>query len=122
MMCVQPNTHYRNDIQGLRGIAVGLVILEHTGGFFPGGFVGVDIFFVISGFVITEQILHTARKNNEISLVDFYSRRVRRLLPASSLVIIITLLLSLFILSPGLEHSKAASAGLASLFFIPNLR
>ena len=122
MRGVQPNTHYRNDIQGLRGLAVGLVVLEHAGGFVPGGFIGVDIFFVISGFVITEQILHTVRKNNEISLFDFYSRRARRLLPASSLVIIITLLLSLFILSPGLEHSKAASAGLASLFFIPNLR
>jgi peptidoglycan/LPS O-acetylase OafA/YrhL len=121
-MLVQRTSPYRNDVQGLRGLAVGLVILEHAGSLVPGGFVGVDIFFVISGFVITEQILRTMQKDNDVSLSDFYSRRIRRLLPASSLVIIITLLLSLFILSPGLEHSKAASAGLASLFFIPNLR
>jgi peptidoglycan/LPS O-acetylase OafA/YrhL len=121
-MLVRNSSPYRNDVQGLRGLAVGLVILEHAGSIVPGGFVGVDIFFVISGFVITEQILRTMQKDNDMSLSDFYSRRIRRLLPASSLVIIITLLLSLFILSPGFEHSKAASAGLASLFFIPNLR
>ena len=119
---MQQNTRFRNDIQGLRGIAVALVVLEHAGGFLSGGFIGVDIFFVISGFVITEHLLQTIQKQDGISMSDFYSRRARRLLPAASLVIVATLLGSLLILSPGLEHSKAASAGLASMFFVPNMR
>jgi peptidoglycan/LPS O-acetylase OafA/YrhL len=119
---VQQNTWYRNDVQGLRGFAVALVVLEHAGGLVPGGFIGVDIFFAISGYVITEQLLQALQKSNEISLSDFFSRRARRLLPAASLVIVATLFLSLFILSPGIEHSKAASAGLAAMFFVPNLR
>ena len=121
LVAVQKTTRYRSDIQGLRGLAVALVIFEHAGGFVSGGFVGVDVFFVISGFVITEQLLGSINSDN-ISLVDFYSRRARRLLPAASLVIVVTLLLSLVVLSPGLEHQKAVSAGLASAFFFPNLR
>lgn len=119
---MQQNTRFRNDIQGLRGIAVALVVLEHAGGLLSGGYIGVDIFFVISGFVITEQLLLSYQKNDGMSMSDFYSRRARRILPAASLVIITTLLGSLLILSPGLEHSKAAGAGLASMFFVPNLR
>ena len=99
-----------------------MVVFEHVGSFIPGGFIGVDIFFVISGFVITEQLLRNLQSNNDISLSEFYSRRARRLLPVASLVIIATLIGSLLILSPGLEHNKAASAGLASMFFVPNLR
>lgn len=114
--------HFRLDIQGLRGVAVLLVIIEHTGGYLSGGYIGVDVFFVISGFVITDQLVRALRDNGQISLVDFYSRRVRRLLPASTIVILSTLILSLLILSPGIEHDKAAAAGIASMFFIPNLR
>lgn len=119
---MEKSKHFRLDIQGLRGVAVLLVIIEHTGGYLSGGYIGVDVFFVISGFVITDQLVRALRDNGQISLVDFYSRRVRRLLPASTIVILSTLILSLLILSPGIEHDKAAAAGIASMFFIPNLR
>ena len=79
---------YRPDIDGLRAIAVLAVILFHAGfDTFSGGFVGVDIFFVISGYLITS-ILAREIEQNEFSLVNFYERRARRILPALFLVII----------------------------------
>ena len=73
---------YRGDIDGLRAIAVLLVVVFHLrDGWMPGGFVGVDVFFVISGFVVTASLL--GRDVGEgFSVVDFYARRVRRLGPA----------------------------------------
>jgi peptidoglycan/LPS O-acetylase OafA/YrhL len=74
--------NYRSEIDGLRAIAVLPVILFHAGfTIFSGGFVGVDIFFVISGYLITSIILHDL-KNNKFSLINFYERRARRILPA----------------------------------------
>ena len=113
---------FRNDVQALRGIAVGLVVLEHATDFFPGGFVGVDVFFVISGFVITRLLLHEFSKCGSLSLRDFYVRRARRLLPALTVVLISTLILSVLLLSPGLEQDKAGWAALSSFFFVANLR
>ena len=70
-----PNSH-RADIQGLRALAVLLVVLAHAGvGFLPGGFVGVDVFFVLSGFLITGLLLAEVRANGSVSLIDFYVRR-----------------------------------------------
>ena len=73
---------YRADIDGLRAIAVIGVLLFHAGISFTGGFVGVDIFFVISGFLITNLILE-AQRNNRFSIRVFLGRRVRRLMPAA---------------------------------------
>lgn len=74
--------HYRPEIDGLRAMAVVPVILFHAGfGFFSGGFVGVDVFFVISGYLITSIILSDL-KEDRFSIVDFYERRARRILPA----------------------------------------
>ena len=82
---------HRGDIQGLRAVAVLLVVLAHAGvGFLPGGFVGVDVFFVLSGFLITGLLLAEARKHGSISLLDFYARRARRLLPAAALALLVT--------------------------------
>lgn len=82
----------RGDIQGLRALAVGLVVADHLG--LPGtsgGFIGVDVFFVISGFLITGLLLHEARYTGRISLVAFWARRARRLLPAATAVLLGTL-------------------------------
>ena len=77
----------RIDIQGLRGVAVSVVVLYHAGLLFSGGFLGVDMFFVISGFVITASLTREARGTGRFSLRGFYGRRARRLLPASALAI-----------------------------------
>jgi len=81
---------YRKEIDGLRAIAVLSVVLFH-GGFlgFNGGYVGVDIFFVISGYLITNIILED-KKNNNFSIINFYERRARRILPALSMVLMVT--------------------------------
>jgi len=83
---------FRPDIEGMRAIAVGLVLLFHGFGKpFTGGFVGVDVFFVISGFLITGILLHEQVKDGRISLGRFYARRVRRILPASTLMVLVTI-------------------------------
>jgi peptidoglycan/LPS O-acetylase OafA/YrhL len=83
---------FRPDIEGMRAIAVGLVILFHAYHQpFTGGFVGVDVFFVISGFLITSLLLKEQDRTDRISISGFYARRVRRILPASTLVVLITL-------------------------------
>jgi peptidoglycan/LPS O-acetylase OafA/YrhL len=81
---------FRADVQGLRMVAVLVVVLDHLFGWPSGGFVGVDIFFVISGFMITGILLREHAKTGRISFVDFYKRRVKRILPASTLVLIVT--------------------------------
>lgn len=86
---------FRPDIEGMRAIAVGLVLLYH--GFhapFTGGFVGVDVFFVISGFLITNLLLHEKARTGGISVSRFYARRVRRILPAATLVVLATVFAS----------------------------
>ena len=85
--------HYRPDIDGLRAVAVASVILFHAGLFstignwFPGGFVGVDVFFAISGFLITSLLLRELEATGSVSLRDFWARRARRILPAALTVI-----------------------------------
>ncbi|THV43472.1 acyltransferase family protein [Glycomyces buryatensis] len=84
---------FRPDIQGLRAIAVGLVLLSHAG--FPGfagGYVGVDVFFVLSGFLITSLLVKEVFETGRISLAGFYARRARRILPAASAVVIATVI------------------------------
>jgi peptidoglycan/LPS O-acetylase OafA/YrhL len=84
-------TKYRHDIQGLRAVAVLLVVLEHAGvGRARGGYVGVDVFFVVSGFLITGILLAEAERRGSVSLTDFYVRRARRILPAAALTLLAT--------------------------------
>jgi peptidoglycan/LPS O-acetylase OafA/YrhL len=83
---------FRPDIEGLRAVAVTLVVLSHLGLVFPGGYVGVDVFFVISGFLITRQLTTELTRTNRISFARFYARRVRRILPAAAVVTVGTLL------------------------------
>lgn len=107
---------YRSDIDGLRCIAILVVILFHIGApFFSGGFVGVDVFFVISGYLIGSHVYRETRSGN-FSLRRFYERRAKRILPAFFFVLSITYALSCFLLSPSeLKHlSVQAIAALAS--------
>ncbi|MDP1825513.1 MAG: acyltransferase family protein [Archangium sp.] len=84
----EPELPHRKDIDGLRGVAIGAVVLFHLfPSALPGGFVGVDIFFVISGFLITRQILQALGKE-QFTFADFYARRARRLLPALLVVLL----------------------------------
>ena len=88
-------------IDGLRALAVLSVILFHGfSQFFPGGFVGVDIFFVISGYLIT-QIIASQISSNQFSFIEFYSRRIRRIFPALILVFIAVYALGWFVMLPG---------------------
>lgn len=84
---------FRADIEGLRGIAVLLVVLYHArvpG--FEGGFIGVDVFFVLSGYLITGLIVKEIERSGSVDLWQFYARRARRLLPAAALMLLATIL------------------------------
>lgn len=85
---ISPKPGHRNDIQGLRALAVLVVVLYHAGFGLPGGFVGVDMFFVISGFVITRQVLWEHDTTGRLDLKRFYLRRINRIVPAVTLMII----------------------------------
>jgi peptidoglycan/LPS O-acetylase OafA/YrhL len=88
---------FRADIEGLRAIAILLVLIFHANLPLPGGFVGVDVFFVLSGFLITELLVREAENSGRVSLLNFYARRAKRLLPAASLVLgAVTLLSSIW--------------------------
>ena len=96
--------NYKPEIDSLRAIAVFLVILFHFELFMvTGGFIGVDVFFVISGYLITNLVMKDI-VNNKFSIVEFYTRRIRRIIPALYSTIFIVIILGYFILSP--EHSN----------------
>ena len=94
------NPRHRDDLQGLRAIAVLLVALDHAGvGFLAGGYVGVDVFFVLSGYLITQLLLAEAARSGRVSLVNFYIRRARRILPAAALTLVATDVAAYFLLN-----------------------
>ncbi|WP_235008052.1 acyltransferase family protein [Microbacterium timonense] len=117
----QPDTSgFRADIQGLRAIAVGAVVLYHVGvPFLPGGYVGVDIFFVISGFLITSHLLSQLELHGRLRFGDFYARRIRRILPASFVVLTLSVLAALIWYPPLLMRDVWAAA-VATALYVPN--
>jgi peptidoglycan/LPS O-acetylase OafA/YrhL len=118
----EARSHRRADIEGLRAIAVLLVVLFHADlAFVPGGFVGVDLFFVISGFVIMSMLLPRLETRGTLQLGWFYSRRLRRLLPALALTITITAMGSALFLSPLGAQQATASTGVAASLFTANI-
>jgi peptidoglycan/LPS O-acetylase OafA/YrhL len=112
---------FRRDIEGLRALAVGFVILFHAKFLgLTGGFIGVDVFFVVSGFLITSLLINEHSSVGEISLKNFYARRARRLLPASALVIALTALASRIWLEP-LRLKDIGTDAVASGGFFANI-
>jgi peptidoglycan/LPS O-acetylase OafA/YrhL len=118
-----PGGHaWRPDIQGLRAVAVTLVVLSHAGvSQLAGGYVGVDVFFVISGFLITSLLARELAATGGISIRRFYARRALRLLPASTLVAVVTLGGAWLFLSR-IRFEEYAGDALGSLLYAINLR
>ena len=113
-------TEVRSDIQGLRGLAVLAVVAYHAQLPLPGGFVGVDMFFVISGWVVTNTVIRQV-SGNSFSIIAFYSKRIKRLVPMLTVVNLATLLLIIVFLSPFGEIQKALSTVRWSTFFSANI-
>lgn len=104
----------------MRGFAVLAVVLYHANLPVPGGFLGVDIFFVISGFIVTTVMLRELEVTGKVSLRDFYARRIRRILPMFTLVTIVTILLTMVFMSPFGDQQQAFTTSRWSAFFASN--
>jgi peptidoglycan/LPS O-acetylase OafA/YrhL len=114
------STGFRPDIEGLRAIAIGAVLLCHAGiPFAAGGYVGVDVFFVISGFLITRLLLNEVLATNKISIRGFYARRIKRLLPLSAALLVSVAILSLIIFSP-VRIAEVSGDIISSAFYVAN--
>ncbi len=114
--------HFRPDIEGLRAVAILAVLAYHAR--IPGlsgGFVGVDVFFVISGFLITGLLLRERDRRGRIDLAGFYARRVRRLLPAALAVVAVTVGVSALVVSP-IQFPDVAADGAAAALYVSNYR
>ncbi len=110
---------HRRDIEGLRAIAVLIVVAYHAG--IPGwggGFIGVDVFFVISGFLITSLLIKERESDGRIALLTFYARRIRRLLPISSVVAVVSVVGALAILPSTTFSSLGTDVVAAAGFFV----
>lgn len=113
-------TRFRPDIEGLRAVAVLAVVLFHAGiAGFGGGFVGVDVFFIISGFLITGMLWREASSSGSVSLRRFWAARARRLLPASATVGVATMIASAFLLSP-LQVKSVSIDAITSALYVSN--
>jgi peptidoglycan/LPS O-acetylase OafA/YrhL len=118
----RPRPGFRWDIEGMRAVAILAVVLYHAHiGLFRGGFTGVDDFYVISGFLITGVLWRELEGRRRISLRSFYSRRIRRLLPMSFVVLVATAVASASLLPP-LEAHAALKDGASAALYVSNYR
>ncbi len=114
------NSQYRADIQGLRALAVMFVLIFHIlPNLMPSGYLGVDVFFVISGFLITSLLLKEYEQNKSISLINFYRRRVLRIFPATVFTALIVVIIT-FIMIPEAVVGSVFRSAQASLLAITN--
>lgn len=117
---IRPRLAHRPEIEGLRAVAVAVVVLYHAGvPWLQGGYVGVDVFFVVSGFLITSLLLTERQESGRISLGGFYARRFRRLLPAAALVLACTAVASRWWWEP-LRLSELRSDVWHAVLFVAN--
>jgi peptidoglycan/LPS O-acetylase OafA/YrhL len=114
--------NFRPDVEGLRAIAIVAVVAYHVGiPFVSGGFVGVDVFFVISGFLITGLLVKEATSTGRVNLSRFWARRARRLLPAATLVLAVTAIVSWWVI-PKLDHVNVGWDIVSASFYVSNMR
>ncbi len=114
------STGFRPDIEGMRAIAIVAVLLCHAGiPFAAGGYVGVDVFFVISGFLITRLLLNEVGRRGTLSIRGFYARRIKRLLPLSAVLLVTVSILSIVILSP-VRAVEVSGDIVSSAFYVAN--
>ena len=107
---------YRPDIDGLRAVAICPVVLFHAGiPGFSGGFIGVDVFFVVSGFLITK-LIHSELSDGSFSLLRFYERRARRILPALCTVVLVAFFTGFWLFLPSQFEALSRSVVATSLF------
>ena len=119
---LETGTRFRPEVEGLRAVAVVLVLLYHAKlGGMSGGYIGVDVFFVLSGFLITSLLMRELATTGTVSLAAFWARRARRLLPASGLVVIATLIAGRLMLD-GLSQGDLAHDVIAACAFVANFR
>lgn len=123
---MHPKLTFRTDIHALRALAVSLVVIYHSGvGGLPGGYVGVDVFFVISGFLISRLLLQELAVSGQIDFIAFYGRRLRRLLPAAALVLLSTIAFAYTAYAPlalkTFSSDALATAGYVSNFWFAHL-
>jgi peptidoglycan/LPS O-acetylase OafA/YrhL len=114
-----PAGERRPDIQGLRALAVTAVLLFHLWpGLVPGGYVGVDVFFVVSGYLITGQLFRELSATGRVRVLDFYARRIRRLIPAAFFVLAVTLVAMLLLLPMLVWRTNLADMAAASTYVL----
>jgi peptidoglycan/LPS O-acetylase OafA/YrhL len=114
---VPPASSFRADIQGLRALAVVLVVLAHAGvPHLAGGYIGVDVFFVISGYVITSLLLRQPPRSVRANLAHFYARRIRRIIPAATVVLVATVVATYAWLGASTGQSLVGDVRWASFF------
>lgn len=111
---------FRADLQGLRAVAVALVVIYHTGYAMPGGFIGVDVFFVLSGFLIIGLLDREAERTGRIDLKAFFARRARRLLPALAVVTSVTVVLSAAVVELGDPLRAVTRTAIGASLFVAN--
>jgi peptidoglycan/LPS O-acetylase OafA/YrhL len=112
---------FRSDIEGLRAVAILLIVGYHAGiPGFSGGFIGVDVFFVISGYLITRLLLRDSTAAGAVPFSDFWARRIRRLVPGLALMVAVTLLVSLAIVNP-FDMLVTAKQGGAAALYVSNI-
>ncbi|MFM7225674.1 MAG: acyltransferase family protein, partial [Actinomycetota bacterium] len=115
-----PDAHYRRHLDGLRTVAVVLVIAFHSGiDRLSGGFIGVDVFFVLSGFLVTGILVRDLGSGRGVQWRRFYSRRVRRILPASVLTLVVTAVVYAAVASP-LQQEDAFGGFRSAFLYIAN--
>ena len=114
-----PPPRFRPDVEGMRAVAVVLVLLYHASpGLVPGGFVGVDVFFVISGFLITGMLVREVEQSGTVSLARFYARRAKRLLPAAALVLVLTAVAAWLVVPAVDRRPFGGDIAAAALYFV----
>jgi peptidoglycan/LPS O-acetylase OafA/YrhL len=112
---------FRSDIEGLRAVAILLIVGYHAGvPGFSGGSIGVDVFFVISGYLITQRLLRDSIAAGAVRFSDFWARRIRRLVPGLALMVAVTLLVGLAIVNP-FDMLETAKQGGASALYVSNI-